>query len=246
MDDALFGPGPTSDLSRLRLRFDSETSLVAMDADDEPAVLEWRCHAVLPLWEPEDKDAVADNARLSAPDVSLSRRSRDDYEELTVFTMSGLTLDLWRIDRIYDSLDARSSDYEHFARLFDPSGDMGLHPDFEDDLIGGTHVVIIDRARIAPAWRGRGGVGRLLIARSLRWLASSAALVATHPFPIDIPIDDRDDRPRVEREKVIVQRIWQSLGFEPFREDLWVMKPSLRSHQDAVEQLESAFAKYLI
>ncbi|WP_435178923.1 hypothetical protein [Actinacidiphila sp. bgisy145] len=246
MDDVLSGPGLTSDLSRLRLRFDSETSLVAMDADDEPAVLEWQCHAVLPLWEPEDEDAVADNIRLSVPDASLSRSSQGEREELTVFAMSGLTLDLGRIDRIYDSLDARSSDYEHFARLFDPSGDMGLHPDFEEGLIVGAHVVIIDRVRLAPAWRGHGGIGRLLIARSLRWLASSAALVATHPFPIEIPLDDRDDEQRVEREKASVQRTWQSLGFEPFREDLWVMKPHLRAHQDAAAQLEAAFSEYLV
>ncbi|MFC9406031.1 hypothetical protein ACFRAA_10075 [[Kitasatospora] papulosa] len=226
-------------LPRLQLRFSSSASLVAMDADDDPATLEWSCKAVLPVWEPMDDEEVTEGERLLSPDVSLSRSQRDDGEELTIFRMSGLTLDLWRIHRIYDSLDSRSSDYEHFARLFDSSGDMGLHAEFEECLIGGTHVVLIDRARLAPAWRGLGGVGRLLIGRLLRWTTDSAALVATHPFPIDIPVDERDDKARLARETSVVQKTWQSLGFEPFHDDLWVMQPHLRPHGDAVQRLEN-------
>lgn len=152
-------------LPRLELRFSSSASLVAMDADDDPATLDWSCKAVLPVWEPMDDEEVAEGERLLSPDVSLSCSPRDDGEELTIFRMSGLTLELWRIHHIYDSLDSCSSDYEHFARLFDPSGDIGLHAEFQECLVGGTHVVLIDRARLAPAWRGLGGVGRLLIGR---------------------------------------------------------------------------------
>ena len=97
----------------------------------------------------------------------------------------------------------------------------------------------------APAWRGLGGVGRLLIGRMLRWVAGRAALVATHPYPIDIPVDKWDDRTRETREKTVVQRTWQSLGFVSFREDLWVMRPHLSAHDDAVERLETAFGRYL-
>jgi hypothetical protein len=69
--------------------------------------------------------------------------------------------------------------------------------------------------------------------------------VTTHPYPIDIPDDERDDTAREAREKAVVQRTWQSLGFEPFREDLWVMQPHLRAHEDAVKCLETAFTSYL-
>ncbi|MBT2396006.1 hypothetical protein [Streptomyces sp. ISL-100] len=244
-DAAPTGADLLSCLDRLQLRFDSQASLVARDAHDDPATLDWSCSAVLPLWEPDDEEAAADNMRLLAPGMSLSRKSGTEREELTLFTMSGLTLDLWRIGRIYESLDSRDADYEHFAPLFDRSGDLGLHPDLEECLVTGTDVIIIDRAQIAPGWRGRGGVGRLLITRLLRWVAGRAALVATHPYPIDIPVEERDDEAREAREKSIVQRTWQSLGFEPFREDLWVMKPHLRAHEDAAEGLETAFARYL-
>ncbi|MEU1364635.1 hypothetical protein ABZ454_00630 [Streptomyces sp. NPDC005803] len=232
-------------LNRLELRFDSAASLVASDAHDDPATLEWGCRAVLPLWEPDDEEARADNARLLGQGMSLAQAFQGQRQELTILSMSGLTLDLWRIGHIYASLDSRDADYEHFAPLFDKSGDLGLHGDLEDCLVNGTHVVIIDRARIAPAWRGLGGVGRLLIGRMLRWVTSQAALVATHPYPIDIPVDERDDRTREAREKAVIQRTWQSLGFEPFREDLWVMQPHLNAHDDAIERLETAFGLYL-
>ncbi|WP_328582638.1 hypothetical protein [Streptomyces sp. NBC_00370] len=232
-------------LNRLELRFESSASVVASDAHDDPATLEWHCRAVLPLWEPDDDKAEADNARLLAPGVSLAQLSRGERQELTIFTMSGLTLDLWRIGNVYESLDSRDADYEHFAPIFDKSGDLGLHSDLEECLVSGDQVVIIDRARIAPAWRGLGGVGRLLIGRLLRWVAGHAALVATHPYPIDIPVGERDGDAREAREKAVVQGIWQSLGFAPFCKDVWVMQPYLSAHGDAVERLEAALARHL-
>ncbi|MEU2233939.1 hypothetical protein [Streptomyces vietnamensis] len=232
-------------LSRLELRFDSSASLVASDAHDDPATLEWDCRAVLPLREPDDEEAVADNARLLTPGISPAQTSRGEHQELTILTVSGLTLDLWRIGNVYASLDSRDADHEHFAPLFDTSGDLGLHSDPEECLVSGDQVVIIDRVRIAPAWRGLGGVGRLLIGRTLRWVAGRAAIVATHPYPIDIPVGERDDAAPEAREKAVVQRTWQSLGFTPFREDVWVMQSHTRDHDDAVERLESAFAQHL-
>ncbi|MYR43618.1 hypothetical protein [Streptomyces sp. SID5910] len=232
-------------LNRLELRFESSASLIASDAHDDPATLEWHCRAILPLWEPDDDEAEADNTRLLTPGVSLAQLFHGERQELTIFTMSGLTLDLWRIGNVYESLDSRDADYEHFAPLFDKSGDLGLHSDLEECLVSGDQVVIIDRARIAPAWRGLGGVGRLLIGRLLRWVAGHAALVATHPYPIDIPVGEREDTAREAREKAVVQHTWQSSEFDPFREDVWVMQPHLSAHGNAIERLETAFTQHL-
>jgi hypothetical protein len=79
----------------------------------------------------------------------------------------------------------------------------------------------------------------------LRWTSVHAGLVATHPFPIDVPAHERDDEARVLREKAAVQRTWASLGFEPFREDLWIKKPHLRDHEEAVQRLEATLAPHL-
>ncbi|MFI2734875.1 hypothetical protein [Streptomyces sp. NPDC018711] len=158
---------------------------------------------------------MADNARLLTPGVSPAQASRGEHQGLTILTTSGLTLDLWRIGNVYASPDSRDADHEHFAPLFEASGGLGLHSEPEECLVSGDQVVIIDRVRIAPAWRGPGGVGRLPIGRMLRRVAGRAAIVATHPYPIDIPVGERDDATREAREKAVVQRAWQSWGSRP-------------------------------
>ncbi|MFD5385617.1 hypothetical protein ACFWMG_11760 [Streptomyces sp. NPDC127074] len=70
-------------LPRLQLLFESSASLVAMDADEHPVTLEW-----------------------GLPHRPMARTAHDASTELTVFSMSGLTLDLWRIGRVCDSLDS--------------------------------------------------------------------------------------------------------------------------------------------
>jgi len=41
------------------------------------------------------------------------------------------------------------------------------------------HVVIAERVRVAPAWRGAGSVGRYLAARMLPCVCAQPAVVAT-------------------------------------------------------------------
>ncbi|MEU3046879.1 hypothetical protein ABZ705_10190 [Streptomyces sp. NPDC006984] len=94
-------------------------SLVASDAHDDPATLDWRCRAVLPLREPDDEEDEADNARLLAPGVSLAQSSRGEDQELTILAMSGLTVDLWRVGSICASLESRDADNAHFMPLFE-------------------------------------------------------------------------------------------------------------------------------
>ena len=43
---------------------------------------------------------------------------------------------------------------------------------------------------LLPAWLGLGGVGRYLAARLFPWMFPDAAVVATQPFPLDIPRDE--------------------------------------------------------
>ncbi|MFH8625821.1 hypothetical protein ACH4A8_28700 [Streptomyces vietnamensis] len=78
---------------------------------------------------------------------------------------------------------------------------------------------------------------------------SSASLAASdaHDDPATLEWDCRAVLPLREPddEEAVVQRTWQSLGFTPFREDVWVMQSHTRDHDDAVERLESAFAQHL-
>ncbi|MBE8516422.1 hypothetical protein ILP97_02635 [Amycolatopsis sp. H6(2020)] len=101
-----------------------------------------------------------------------------------------MTIDLQHVEDVHDALDARSEDYAKFIPLFggcDQFGFVTLQDDLEDQVESlGTHVVIVDRVQLAPAWRGLGGIGRLLTARLLRWVCNDPRLVAVLPFPINL------------------------------------------------------------
>ncbi|WP_410659890.1 hypothetical protein [Amycolatopsis sp. lyj-112] len=145
---------------------------------------------------------------------------------------------------IHVALDARSEDYARFIPLFggrDQFGFVTLRDDLEDEVESlGSHVVILDRVQLAPAWRGLGGVGRLLTARLLRWVCADPRLVAVLPFPIDLDRalleDDSAFEPALEK----VRRTWAALGFQPAIEQLWIMDPAIGTHHNAVTQIEQS------
>jgi len=149
---------------------------------------------------------------------------------------------LQHVQDIHDALDARSEDYAKFIPLFgsrDQFGFVRLRDDLDDQSESiGTHVVIIDRAQLAPAWRGLGGVGRLLTARLLRWVCTDPRLVTVLPFPIDLDRallkDNSIFEPALER----VRRTWAALGFRPTIGQLWIMDPADGTHHNAITQIE--------
>jgi hypothetical protein len=239
-----------SQLEGIQLETSGRAHLVGADETD-PGTCDWWAKANLPTW-PEDR-IDGDDAWEEADGVALAREEVGDGQvDLTVLRMNGLTVDPWRVGTvggIYDALDARSADYEHFVPLF-RNGSVAsgyLNPKLDEQLeaAGGTRVVIIDRVTLAPAWRGIGGVGRLLIAGLLEWVAGGARMVATHPFPTDLhpqieeAAGQRSDdvlAPDLER----VRRTWSSLGFRPFTEDIYVLDVATVTLDSAREELESS------
>jgi hypothetical protein len=171
------------------------------------------------------------------------RVTKDHQEstEITILQAEGLVLDLDRIEDPYDSLDADSQELEGYGCLFDLDRG-GLNSDLEEKLevSSSSHVVIAERVRLAPAWRGLGGVGRYLVSRVLPWVSAHPAVVATQPFPLDVPrdaegnVDDATFKPALKA----IQRTWRSIGFEPYKGDIWIMDPNARKHERAVARLE--------
>lgn len=101
-------------------------------------------------------------------------------------------------------------------------------------------LAIIKRARVAPAWRGLGGVGRYLTARLIPWMFPDAAVVALKPFPLDVPRDEHGTADAAVLGPVLrkIERTWHSIGFEPHKNDIWIMDPNSSKHEDAVSKLE--------
>ncbi|HEY5988569.1 MAG TPA: hypothetical protein VIV12_19635 [Streptosporangiaceae bacterium] len=225
-------------LTDVRLEVGGEASLAGSDADD-PGTMDWWGEATLSVW-PEDDDSST--AWWDHSGTALSTAAMDGGgRKLTVLRACGLIVNLWAVENVYDALDARSQDYAGFLPMFGQRGSFGqveLAPELDDMLgLGGGRVVILDRVRLAPAWRGLGGIGRLLIARLLRWVSDDARVVALKPFPIELDEQECGDPAIFNKALARVRRTWRSLAFEPFTDDIWIMDPHMNAHGRAVRKI---------
>lgn len=120
-----------------------------------------------------------DRRRSDVDGYSLADRTSPDGLEREIFQAHGVKLDLYGQDPA-SVLDAHSAESAAFIELLDG---RGLRADIEEDLgMPPSELLIIHEARLAPAWRGLGGVGRLLTGRLINVIAPNA-LVALKPFP---------------------------------------------------------------
>lgn len=170
-------------------------------------------------------------------DVAVTRREHDGgVVELVVGTCTGLSIDLGHAAEAVEVLDS-FVDYAHFLPLLDPQRASGLADDVEEGRAGGgERLVLLDRVELAPAWRGMGGVGRLVVARLLGWLAADTRLVALQPFPTQF--SGAGEAPGFAEARTKVQQVWGSVGFTPWRHHIWCVDPGSRHLVDALAQLE--------
>lgn len=230
-------------LEWVELHMKNHANLVG-DGETDPGTSDWWASATVRVL-PDEDEADGINPWHEIEGTALSTKRLDEEAlDVTIFEANGLTLDLQHVKNIHVALDARSEDYARFIPLFggrDQFGFVTLRDDLEDGVESlGSNVVIIDRVQLAPAWRGLGGVGRLLTARLLRWVCADPRLVAVLPFPIDLDRalleDDSAFEPALEK----VRRTWAALGFQPAIDQLWIMDPAIGTHHNAVTQIEQS------
>ncbi|MEU1720355.1 hypothetical protein [Nonomuraea sp. NPDC005692] len=186
-----------------------------------------------PNWVAED-DKVQPVSEIEG--IGLNISPLDTGSEITIFHAQARVLDLGQLEDPYETLDADSQELEAYGCLFDLD-EGGLHPDLESRLMGAfySHIVILERVRLAPAWRGKGGVGRYLTARALPMICPYAAAVALQPYPLDVKRHEDSYPEAVQR----VQRTWRSLGFEPYSNSIWVLDPNTGDYERTVARLEA-------
>jgi len=194
-------------------------------------VAQWTGEAVLRI------SGVGVEAPWSREDVALDRREADaGVLHLVVATCTGLTVDLHWPGEAVEVLES-FVDYAHFLPLLDPERSSGLDEDVDAALAGrGPRLVLLDRVELAPAWRGMGGVGRLVVSRLVRWLAADTRLVALQPFPTQFA--NAGDAPGFAEAHAKVQQVWGSIGFAPWRDDIWCLDPASPEFTRAVTRLE--------
>ncbi|MFF0546712.1 MULTISPECIES: hypothetical protein [Nocardia] len=220
-------------------------------ADSDPGVIQWSGSARYTVGAedydeqdfPEGEDAPRWDTAIAKGRALSLHEQQQDYACWSVLQMSGVLVDLGTlVGDVVEQLDSISADYEAFSPVF--AGNE-LHPDLLEMVEGfGNRVVLIDRVNLAPAWRGAGGVGRVLISRILGLFTSTdTGVVATIPYPIVLFDEsarlDLEQHPRFGEELERVRRVWASIGFRPYRNDIWVMDPAKVHHDNGVRAIEA-------
>lgn len=202
--------------------------------DDDPGLVRVSGTVSIPDLHDEDEESIS-----SVAGIGLGVAG-DSSEEITILRAEAVVLDLGRIEYLFETLDADSAELLHYSCLFDAEGG-GLHSDLEESLEGfGDHVVIATRVRVASAWRGLGGVGRYLFGRMLPLICCDPVVVAAQPFPLDVDRDENGVAKKAALKNGLAQtrRIWKSIGFEPYKDDIWIMDPNVVKHDQALNRLE--------
>jgi hypothetical protein len=225
-------------LADVELRFEATTYVQGLDVE-EVGVLEWTATGIVAVSAENAENLGEGLGWTTSPGVALGDVASDGNGNsvLEVFTMSGVTIDLERAGSLNDVLDARSASTARFLPLVDASTGE-LRDDLVDRLVSDAgRLVIVDQAQVAPAWRGLGGVGRLLVGRcALAWVTPGALCVAVNPYPIEE--DDADITPDIGTALQVVRHVWSSLGFVPVTESLYLLDPATNALSDAVARLE--------
>ena len=127
--------------------------------EDDPGLARISGTVIVPDLHDEDEESISSIEGIGLEVVDGATA------EITILRAEAVVLNLERIKYLFEALDADSEELLRYSCLFDFEGGRGLHPDLEESLEGfGKHVVIAERVRLAPAWRGLGGVGRYLSA----------------------------------------------------------------------------------
>jgi hypothetical protein len=128
-------------------------------------------------------------------------------------------------------LDAESSDLAEFTILFDRSGHVD--PDVLDgQLVVEWPLTILDHVELDPAHRGH-GIGPWAAVRALRTLTREG-LVACYPTTIELPLGS-DER---AIQGLRLAELSQELGFELFRDNVYVLDAAGTALDDAIERFE--------
>ncbi|MFF1716910.1 hypothetical protein [Streptomyces sp. NPDC058268] len=137
----------------------------------------------------------------------------------------------------WEAADAHSGDLEKILALCtDPAYAMtpGLHwsEAFEKAIeLPAGDLLIMDRVRLEPPWRGF-GLGALAAAEAIRRLSSGCCAVACEPAPTDRDFADGDDQ-AFDHARAKIATVWESVGFRPFNNGIYLLDPTLRTMGDA-------------
>lgn len=182
------------------------------------------------LWSGEFEHSTwRMRASLLAPEGAEDENAREQ-----IFTMDGWMFPVSLGGRLAGLLDD-NADSAEFLPLAD---EFGLLAEYESGV--GSQLVIANRARLEPRWRGLGGVGRYLAGMGFLMLRDWATCIALHPAPFELKKKYGDGEVPDEEWKAGTTRLtklWRTLGCETAPGGNLVLDPSLNRLDKAVARL---------
>ena len=179
--------------------------------------------------------------------------SADAYDEYGtevvshVGDMRFVAFDLFETENPYGLLDGENEDMSTIAKVIFKRSSGELAEDLEESLEGfGDRLLIVDRARLEPEWRGF-GIGTLLAASAIKMLSSGVRAVVCHPAPEDEPDSAAPVRARTAQRKKAMEalgKVCSRIGFEQFRGGVWVLDLSLVTLDQCLAELTAAAQRY--
>jgi hypothetical protein len=135
-------------------------------------------------------------------------------------------------------LDGWDAELGHIASVIFNLEEPGeLSPDLDSRLeVSGVQVLILHDVKLAAPWRGF-GLGPLLAGTAIRRLSGGARVAVCYPAPIREPDEGGWDDAAWDQAVAALQRTWGRLGFQHFRNGVFVLDLGLTTLDERLAQL---------
>lgn len=144
-------------------------------------------------------------------------------------------------------LDGQDAELGHVGGTIFDAGDGELDPDLDEQLEpAGSRILILHSVRLLPQWRGF-GLGPLLAGTAIRKLSAGARAAVCYPAPLTEQTDaGPDDQRDAEWDQAVaaLRQVWERLGFEHFRDGVYVLDLSLVTLDEKLAQLRKNAERY--
>lgn len=208
---------PPADPTGIYLRYLHEHHW-ASSGDDGPEI--WHVVAVVP--DAEDDEGQPAESHVGEIEIVLVDPHRPDA---------------------FGVLDGHDADLGYIGEVVLNPGSRGLDPALADRLeCFGTRLLILNSVRLAPQWRGF-GIGVLLAGLAMQRLSGGCMAAVCHPAPL-ADADEDEDPAREAAAGQKLAEVWPQLGFEHFRDGIYVIDLARVTLGDALKQLRGRLASH--